>query len=738
MATAVNETQEVPELHQQTSVSSVSEKEKVVDSEKPKAHQHDDDEDSLDSLFDDHDVTKPFPIDPEAPEEENQLTVRAIAVGIVLGAVVGASNIYLGLKTGFTFGASLFGAIFGFAILKSLSKVLPESGIFSFLGGGPFGPKENCTVQTAATASGGMGIIFVSAVPAMYRIGLLGAQPSDDVGKLIALTISATFFGIFFVIPLRKYYIIHLKLTFPTPAATAYTIRSLHSGAKGLIIARKKALGLLYSFVGAFVYKVCGSYAPGVFIDWHIGWTLSRIGWPKIIGLENYGWWIEVTPAFYGAGMLSGLNASWSFFGGMILAWGIIAPSLVATGKAVGKQASEEYPELISYVSMTAKDPHDFVTKPSPRYWLLWPGVFMMITYSFTDLFMNMIPIIQNMRKAGVGSGFSVSAVFRRRTELDPEDEDQTPLEDRVPFLWWSVGLVLATIMSCAILATQFPLNVGHAILALILGFLFSFLAIQSAGHTDVNPVSTCAKATQLVFGGISKGAGMATNDAMLLNLTAGTIAAGAAAQSCDMCGDLKTGYLLRAKPRVQFIAQLCGSTVAAFLSVGLFLLFTKATPCIIDPDAVPDGATCPYAAPSIAAWVAVAQAVASPFLPIPKSSGITAIVLGIFASFMVVVQHLWIPKKYWKYVPNWNSVGLAFVVPNTYYATAMAVGSTVNYFWEKRNAKQFDLYMFPIAAGLVAGEGLAGVLGALLAILNADGSLYGTAVGCPAYEFCG
>ena len=41
----------------------------------------------------------PFPEDPDAPEETTRLTVRAIAVGSVLGLIVGASNIYLGLKT---------------------------------------------------------------------------------------------------------------------------------------------------------------------------------------------------------------------------------------------------------------------------------------------------------------------------------------------------------------------------------------------------------------------------------------------------------------------------------------------------------------------------------------------------------------------------------------------------------------------------------------------------------------
>ncbi|KDN46009.1 hypothetical protein RSAG8_04516, partial [Rhizoctonia solani AG-8 WAC10335] len=78
---------------------------------------HDSDHDHHDSFGDEKlDPHEPFPIDPEVEDEEYQLTLRALVVGWMLGAVVGASNIYLGLKTGFTFGPQLFGAIFGFAI----------------------------------------------------------------------------------------------------------------------------------------------------------------------------------------------------------------------------------------------------------------------------------------------------------------------------------------------------------------------------------------------------------------------------------------------------------------------------------------------------------------------------------------------------------------------------------------------------------------------------------------------
>jgi len=228
----------------------------------------------------------------------------------------------------------------------------------------------------------------------------------------------------------------------------------------------------------------------------------------------------------------------------------------------------------VTYYAMSFKDTSAYTKAPSPRYWLMWPGVLIMLMYSFTDVVFTLIPIIKNLG--------SPKNWFKRMEKFDEEDEDQTPEEDRIPHLWWIIGLTLSTILSCGILAGLFKMNVGEAILALILGFLFSFIGVQSCGHTDINPVSTVAKASQLIFGGISKGAHIAIQPAQTINLAAGVVAAGSAAQSSHMTGDLKTGYLLRAKPRNQFIAQLCGSVVAIFLTSGLYVLFTKASPCIL------------------------------------------------------------------------------------------------------------------------------------------------------------
>lgn len=113
----------LPEIYPQ------DKKEDYVNFEDEKNYEGKEEAEMLNNLF-------PFPPLKGVPDEEQQLSIRALVIGIMLGAIVSASNIYLGLKTGWTFGASLFGGILGFAIIKPLSRIAPR-----YLGGGYFGPK---------------------------------------------------------------------------------------------------------------------------------------------------------------------------------------------------------------------------------------------------------------------------------------------------------------------------------------------------------------------------------------------------------------------------------------------------------------------------------------------------------------------------------------------------------------------------------------------------------------------
>ena len=71
----------------------------------------------------------------------------------------------------------------------------------------------------------------------------------------------------------------------------------------------------------------------------------------------------------------------------------VVAPSLVKNGLAVGIPVSTEYP-LVSYLSLSFDDPEAFIANPSPRYWLLWPGILIMLLYSFTEVMLSLGPLL--------------------------------------------------------------------------------------------------------------------------------------------------------------------------------------------------------------------------------------------------------------------------------------------------------------------------------------------------------
>ncbi|KAH7928026.1 PMSR-domain-containing protein [Leucogyrophana mollusca] len=681
---------------------------------------------SLDDQGEDEDnqfinTDDPFPEVPNSPVEDNQLTVRAVLVGCILGAVIAASNIYLGLKTGWTFGASLFGSILGFAILKPLSRAAP-----TYLGGGYFGPKENNVCQSAATSAGSLGLLFTSGFPAAYQLGLLGAHPKDDIGRLITFTICCAFFGLAFTQPLRQFYILKLKLVFPSGVAAAYTIRSLHVGRNAEANARKKTKALIYAFLGAIVLRVVSEYAPGLLWDWHIFYALNRVGWNWIIRAESWGWIWEWTPAFIGVGMLTGINASYSFLGGSFLAWAVVGPIIVTKGEAFGIIADASIPGYMNYMDMTLTDP---IHHPSPRYWLLWPGTLMLLCASFAEVACNWRSLYIAMRSA---CGMLVQRLHPASKGSYEEDVlDPVPHHERVPFWAWSSVLVLSTIVTCVVMGVQFGQNVGVTILAIIFSFLFSFIGCESSGRTNINPVTSIGNASQLIFGGLGKGQQYAVKRGELLNLLILSIfrracverasTSGAAEQAGDMIGDLKTTHLLRASPWAVFIAQLYGAIVSIFMSAGLYVVFSTAYPCINDLSYT----TCPFPAPDVQAWRAVAVAVSSNTLPIPPSSGFTAIGLGLAAIVSVVAKYTIVPPKYHDFIPNFNAIGIGWIMNVCTYPVAMAFGSTLAFFWRRMFFNNYQMYCFAVAAGFIAGEGLGGIVNAIFTIAGISGAVW-------------
>ena len=90
-----------------------------------------------------------------------QLTLRAVAIGTVLGFFLAFTNVYIGLKTGWFLGVNLTACILTFAI----ANVLPGPNRMSIL-------ESTCAVSTASSAGYATGFLAVTAAPAMLLLSV--------------------------------------------------------------------------------------------------------------------------------------------------------------------------------------------------------------------------------------------------------------------------------------------------------------------------------------------------------------------------------------------------------------------------------------------------------------------------------------------------------------------------------------------------------------------------------------
>lgn len=117
----------------------------------------------------------------------------------------------------------------------------------------------------------------------------------------------------------------------------------------------------------------------------------------------------------------------------------------------------------------------------SPRYWILFPAIFLMIVASFTELGCNGKSIYKgfsDLYKETVNA-LQVRRGLGEKYVVDADIIDPAPDEDQVPLWAWAGGLVAVIILTVAVMAKAFQLDVGVSILAILLGFIFSFIGVQ-------------------------------------------------------------------------------------------------------------------------------------------------------------------------------------------------------------------------------------------------------------------
>jgi uncharacterized oligopeptide transporter (OPT) family protein len=232
---------------------------------------------------------------------ERDLTLRALASGLLVGALLCVANLYTGLTTGIWDSGHVTASILAFALVS-----------------GRMSRSENNVAQTAACAAG--------AAPA--AAGLLGAIPALQLlgakvpGWGIAVWgLSLGILGVLIGLVLRRRLLEEEQLPFPTGVATAEVIEALHAGGAG---ARGRTRALL---TGSAIGAIAGWFRDGK--PAIVPGSLSLPGRLAGVPMEALGVGLSTSPLLWGVGMLVGPHIALSMLAGSVLAWGVLAPWLV-------------------------------------------------------------------------------------------------------------------------------------------------------------------------------------------------------------------------------------------------------------------------------------------------------------------------------------------------------------------------------------------------------------------------
>lgn len=631
--------------------------------------------------------------DPEArwlrevykPSEPN-LTARAVIAGILIGAVMCLSNLYVFFKTGWSLGVTLTACILAFGVFELGRQ----------MGAKKLGALENNALTTVASGAGYMtaggnmaayGALLMVLTPplliphvwdALEGGFLLSREPQEGPGTfqmMIWFAVIAAM-GVFVAIPIKRQLINQEGLAFPTGTATAETIRSLHSAGDS-----KTGKSALKALVIAFVIGVGLKMFVSVFkiVPDHFELPIEIGGYALIC-------WSLFFPAevvLIGAGALMSFRTGWSLLLGGIGTYLVLAPWLVDQG----------------YIPALTPDKNNYKVIVQ---WTLWPGAAILVSAGLTSFALDYKALGRSFK--GMGSLFSfwrkkpspsdpVPTATVVKDELDPiRPTDIADVE--APGWWFPVGFLLLAPIIVFLMAWIFGIPPWAGVLAAFLAILMGFVASRVTGETDITPTKALGPVTQMTFGALTPGN-------LSGNIMSANVTGGIGLHAADLLTTLKTGFLLGAKPRHQIYAQLFGVVAGAVFIVPAFRII------IPDPAVLGDSE---WPAPSCLVWEGVSRAFANGLDSLQPSVQI-AMLVGLGIGFVLALAEKFAPKKVKPWVPSANGLGIAMVIPCAN-AVAMFLGAVIA---EVLKRRQQDANVIPVASGLIAGESLMGIVVALL-----------------------
>ncbi|MDX9754011.1 MAG: oligopeptide transporter, OPT family, partial [bacterium] len=256
---------------------------------------------------------------------QNEFTVPAIVLSLILSVVMGAANVYLGLRAGMTVSASIPAAVISMALFQG---VLRRKNIL-----------ESNLVQTCASAGESLAAGIIFTIPALVLVGVW-EHFNFWTTTLIALT--GGLIGILFMIPMRRVFILESpELKFPEGVACAAVLTAGRDGVKA---------GATLVFAGVVVGAVFKFFAS------MLGLFKQTVEWAWFSGSRVFYLGSDLSPVLLGVGMIVGLDISFQMFLGGAIGWLILIPLLQADPTQGGAldEAWRLWESQIKYVGVGA------------------------------------------------------------------------------------------------------------------------------------------------------------------------------------------------------------------------------------------------------------------------------------------------------------------------------------------------------------------------------------------------
>jgi putative OPT family oligopeptide transporter len=522
---------------------------------------------------------------------------------------------------------------------------------------------ESNMVQTIGSAGESLAAGAIFTLPVLF---LWSKEGITEAPSLITISLIALFggiLGVLFMVPLRNALIVKEHGVLPYPEGTACA-EVLLAGEEGGASAKSVFAGM--GLAALFKFVVDGlKVIPSVI-------TAPLKAFKTELSAEVY-------PALLGVGYICGPKIASYMFAGGLIGWFVLIPAIITFGGS-----TILYPGTKTIADMYAAGGASAIWSSYIRYigaGAVAAGGIISLIKSLPLIVRTFADAIKGMK----GAGNSNSAV---RTEVD--------LDMRV------IGIGVLIMIIAIWLLPEIPVSPLGAVIIALFGFFFATVSSRMVGivGSSNNPVSGMAIATLLFSTLCLKVTGDTGVHGMKGAIAIGSVICIIAAMAGDTSQDLKTGYILGATPKKQQIGELIGAVVSAVTIGGVLVLLDSAW----------GFGTTELAAPQATLMKMIIEGVMEGNLPW------ALVFIGVFIAIVVEILGISV-------LP----VAIGLYLPLELSATIM-IGGVIRWFVDKKKADKEENkdansgILF--CSGMIAGEGLVGILLAILAVVNVAGKI--------------